>query len=569
MPNDTLKRPVGAKPLSPLDESKQALAVMATPEFRKEMSGLIRSRSPLVYLVSTEEKRVLEYFKHYAKIGGFRTFVWDCYNGLLNIVNMQPAGLVTGDHTDPVAILDWIVKEATEQAEASLEDSEEEQARSKSRGNIYIMLDFHRFLKPCTPDIERRLRTLSRMDSNTVVVLVGPSYATTEALDKDVRVIDFPYPNNSEIKIALYSAIHGTYGQGSPIEKDTQAKEREVVNAVTGLSYGEVCASFAKSIVMHKNLDVPTLLKEKQEVIRKTGILEYFTTEVGLDDVGGLGNLTTWLQDRKCLFNEDAREYGLPQPKGALLIGVPGSGKSLAAKATAQAYQIPLLRLDFGALFASHIGESEGKARQAIQIAERVAPCVLWADEIDKGLSGAQSSGRSDSGVTSRVISTFLTWMQEKKSPVFLMCTANNHEQIPTEFMRAGRFDEIFFVDLPSKNERIDIVRKLLRRKKRDPKDFDARDVANRSEGYTGAELEKAIDVAMLRGFRDGKRPITTDDIVDALSTFQPLSKTRPEAIEAMRIWSKGRCLTANTTDVVPGSSMNAPKNLIVDDATN
>lgn len=565
MAENRTARKGGEQPPSPLDESKQALSLMATPEFRKEMSGLIRSRSPLIYLVSTEEKRVLEYFKHYSKLGGFRTFIWDCYNGLLNIVNMQPAGLVSGEATDPVTILDWIVKEATEEAEASL-DPADTQARSKSRGNIYVLLDFHRFLRPCTPDVERRLRTLTRMDSNTVVVLVGPQYETTPALDKDVRVIDFPYPNNGEIKIALYSAVQGVYGKGSPTEKETQEKERDVINAVTGLSYGELTSAFAKSIVMHKGLDIPTLLKEKQEVIRKTGVLEYFNPKVSLEDVGGLGNLTSWLQERKCLFHEDAIEYGLTQPKGALLIGVPGSGKSLAAKATAAAYQIPLLRLDFGALFGSLVGESERQARQAIQVAERVAPCVLWADEIDKGLSGHQSSGRSDSGVTSRVISTFLTWMQEKKAPVFFMCTANNHDAIPTEFMRAGRFDEVFFVDLPTKTERADIIRKLIKRKGREPKDFDAREIANRSEGYTGAELEKALEVALLRGFREGRRPIRTDDIVDALVTFQPLSKTRPEVIEAMRIWAKSRCLMANTPDVTPGSAMNTTRSLITEE---
>jgi SpoVK/Ycf46/Vps4 family AAA+-type ATPase len=181
--------------------------------------------------------------------------------------------------------------------------------------------------------------------------------------------------------------------------------------------------------------------------------------------------------------------------------------------------------------------------------------------------SAMSTSGKSDSGVTSRVISTFLTWMQEKTAPVFVACTANNHDQIPTEFMRAGRFDEVFFVDLPTKTERADIVRKLIRRKGRDPKDYDSKEIAIRSEGYTGAELEKAIDIAMLRGFREGKRPFTTDDITTALTTFQPLSKTRPEVIEAMRIWAKSRCLLANTPENTPGStSLNVTRSLITEE---
>lgn len=541
-------------------ESKESLKAMTTPDFRKEMSALVRSRAPLVYLVTTEEKRVIEYFRHFSTAGGYNTLIWDCLSGLLKITTMEPAGLISGNQLDPCEALDWILKEATE-AEAAREAAKDDEA--VTRGNIYILLDFHRFLKPCSPDVERRLRTLSRMDSNTVVIMTGPNYEATAALDKDVRVIDFPYPNKDEIKIALYTAVDSVAVQAPELRSNVEAREEEIVNSVSGLTFTETVSALAKSICMHKDLHIPTILKEKQEVIRKTGILQYFNPGVGIDDVGGLGNLVDFLRARKSVFSEEAREYGLPLPKGVLMIGVPGSGKSLAAKAAASLYEMPLLRLDFGALFGSLMGESEQKARMALQIAERVSPCILWVDEIEKGLSGHQSSGRSDSGTTNRVIATFLTWLQEKTAPVFFVCTANQHDQIPPEFMRAGRFDEIFFVDLPTMTERKSILEKLLNRKKRDPKEFGLSEIAARSEGYTGAELEKAIDNALLVGFHDGRRPIVTADIIDALGKFKPLSVLRPEAIETMRAWAENRCLKANTPETIPGANMSAaPKKL-------
>jgi ATP-dependent 26S proteasome regulatory subunit len=568
-----------ASAASSVAERKAQLDKMATPEFTKEMAALIRSRSPVIYLVTSEEKRVLEYFRHYTIAGGYRTFVWDCYNGLLKLTSMEPAGLISGDAGDPNEVLDWIVKEAAQDEAAGVSkrksrvaderDSESDEKRKDdgvTKGNIYILLDFHRFLgEHCTPDVERRLRTLARMDSNSVVIIVGPSYRGTSALDKEMRIIDFPYPNKEEIKSALYKIVDSVADKVTGLKKDTEKREEEIINSVSGLSFTELCAAFAKSICMHRSMHIPTILKEKQEVIRKTGILEYFQPEVSINDVGGLDNLVNFLRLRKNCFKEEAKNYGLPSPKGVLLIGVPGAGKSMAAKAAASLFEMPLLRLDFGSLFNAHVGESEKQARTATKIAEALAPCILWIDEIEKGLSGFRSSGSTDSGVTSRVISTLLTWMQEKTAPVFLMCTANQHESIPPEFMRAGRFDEIFFVDVPSRGERSSIVEKLILRKKRNPKKFDLDVIAAKSDGYTGAELEKAIDNALLVGFQEGLRDITTEDIVDSLSKFKPLSVMRPEVIEAMRTWADGRCLKANTPEIVPGSVLGTTKRLDLD----
>jgi ATP-dependent 26S proteasome regulatory subunit len=543
-------------------EAKQALQHMATPEFNADMQALIRSRTPLIYLVSTEESRILAYFKHFSQAGSYRVLFWDMFSGLLNITNRKPAGLVSGNSNDPVAVLDWIIKEATdEKAQKELErNSSESPSKPQYKATIYIMLDFHRFLRPCTPEVERRLRTFHRLGANTSIILVGPHFESTAALQKCINVIDFPFPNRNELSELLDSIVASAREQCPNIQQSTEKIKETVLDSVSGLTMAEAEGAFAKSIVIHRALDIPSLLKQKQQIIRKTGVLEFYTPDVGMKDIGGLGNLRQWLKRRHSAFSPEARKYGIAMPKGILLIGVPGAGKSLSAKATATEYDMPLLRLDFGSLFNSLVGESERTARDALKIAEALAPCILWCDEIEKGLAGHKSSGQTDSGVTSRVIGTFLTWMQEKKSEVFIICTANQPESLPTEFLRAGRFDEIFFVDLPSPTERVEIFQALLRRKKRDPQNFDLAHLSSLSDGHTGAEIEKAIELAMLEGFHDSQREFTTEDIVEAFQRFKPLSKTKPEIIEQMQVWSKERCIRANTLDIIPGSLPDSPK---------
>jgi SpoVK/Ycf46/Vps4 family AAA+-type ATPase len=543
-------------------------------EFTKELAALIRSRQPLVYLVSSEEKRVIEYFRNYTVAGSYRTFLWDCYNGLINIKSMEPSGAISSDDPGPTTVLDWIIKEAAQEEaaarkrradaerdadskafrETDRERDEREKDEGITKGNIYILLDFHRFLNGIEPDIERRLRTLARMDANSVIIMVGPHYVSTPALEKDMRVIDFPPPNDAEIKKSLYKVVDSVSDKLPNLRADTESREKDIINSVKGLTQTELAAAFGKSVCMHRTMHIPTILKEKQEVIRKTGILEYFQPDVDINDVGGLDNLIDFLKLRKSVFTDEARAFGIPNPKGCLILGVPGTGKSMSAKAAASLFNQPLLRLDFGSLFKPHVGESEASVRTALKIADQLAPCVLWCDEIEKGLSGNQSSGRTDSGVTSRVVSTLLTWLQEKTAPVFVICTANQHDQIPAEFMRAGRFDEIFFVDVPTRGERMSIVEKLIKRKKRNPKDFDLHEISLRSEGYTGAELEKAIDMGLLTAFQDKSRLLKTQDVTDALVKFKPLTKMRPEIIEAMRAWAEGRCIKANSPEPTPGS---------------
>ncbi len=543
--------------VTPLEKSKEILFSMATDEFRKEISALIRSKTSLIYISTTEEKRVLEFFKHYSIAGAYEETVWDCYNGFMKPKDdPKELEIVNSELITPELALDFIIKEEYDEYSSSMK---------KTKGNIYILLDFHRFLKDCTPELERRLRTFVRINTNSIIIMTGPQYESTEALDKEIRFFDFPLPNDNELKKALNSVVDIVAKSVPSIKQKIKDKEEEIINASAGLTYPEATTSYGKSLCMHRDILISSVLKEKQEIIKKTGLLEFSQPDLTLDDVGGLENLIEFLKERKNCFSKEARNFGVPVPKGVLLTGVPGGGKSLCAKAVSTYYDIPLLRLDFGSLFGSYVGESEGRLRRVLKIVERVSPCCLFVDEVEKGLSGSKSSGTNDSGVTSRVLGTLLTWMQEKKEPVFLVFTANQVESIPAEFLRAGRLDEIFFVDLPTEYERRLITGKLIKRKKRNPEDFDLGAIASASKDYTGAEIEKAIDMGIMVSFNESKRKLTTEDIVSSLKKFKSLKATRPEVIEGMQLWAVGKCIRANSDGKVQSKVFESTKQINID----
>jgi SpoVK/Ycf46/Vps4 family AAA+-type ATPase len=288
--------------------------------------------------------------------------------------------------------------------------------------------------------------------------------------------------------------------------------------------------------------DIDAVLAEKKAVIRESQALEFYAADETPDDVGGLDALKKWLTLRERAFGSEAAEYGLPAPKGLALIGIPGTGKSLTAKMIGGLWRLPLLRLDVGALFGSLVGESEERARRALKLAETVAPCVLWIDELEK----AFGAGDIDGGTSRRVFGTVLTWMQEKTAPVFVVATANDVTALPPETLRRGRFDEIFFLDLPTEPERREIIAVHLRKRRRDPSAFDVRRLAMECDGYTGAELEQAIIDAMYQAFAD-ERDIRTEDVIAAIARTVPLSKSQREVIERLRSWLRdGRAQSAS-----------------------
>jgi SpoVK/Ycf46/Vps4 family AAA+-type ATPase len=326
----------------------------------------------------------------------------------------------------------------------------------------------------------------------------------------------------------------------------------KIVHALLGLTLAEAENVLAKTLVAHRGFgpeSLEVINAEKKQIIRKSGLLEYYETDETIDSVGGLSSLKSWLLKRTVALSDQARAYGLPAPKGVLLLGVQGCGKSLMAKTISNIWRLPLLRFDVGRVFGSLVGSSEQNVRRAIQVAESVAPVVFWIDEIDKAFRGSRGSGGStDAGTSARVFSTFLTWMSEKKTSVFVVATANDISALPPELLRKGRFDEIFFVDLPSRQERQEVFRVHLGKKKIDPAKFDLETLADASEGYSGAEIEEAIISTMFDAFYD-KQELTSRRLLDSLRQTVPLSRTMRENIEELRQWSVGRARPAAGPD--------------------
>jgi ATP-dependent 26S proteasome regulatory subunit len=532
--------------------SELAVQVMCDDKFKNSFSNMLRARHPLFYITTNEEKRLIHFLSHYCTIKGYDCFVWNSLEGLMNLATKE---IVKGNEEElknnGLGILDYIINES--RSYEGTKNVVSEKKSSGCNGVIFVLLDFFRFIEP-SPDVERRVKALAALNSIVSTVFTGPYYESTEVLENLVPVIDFPLPNRDEYRYALYDVIQGIGTKIPTIEQKTKKLETELIDAVSGLTLGESQIALSMSLVAHRDWNIPDILEEKKGIIRKSGMLDYIDRSVSMEDVGGLKNLIEWIEDRKKCFSKEAEEYGLKKPRGLLSIGMPGCGKSLVCKAVSSAWNMPLLRLDFGRLFGSLVGKSEQNAREAIKLAEAVAPSILWIDEIEKAISGISSSGQSDGGTTSRVLSTFLTWMQEKTSSVFVVATANDHQSIPPEFLRAGRFDEIFFVDLPNEEERKEIFEVLLRLRNISSKGINTQVLATKSDKYSGAEIEKAIDNAMLAGFRDKQRSITTDDIERALREFKSLFDMRRGDFDELREWAQERCRKANKESVATGS---------------
>ncbi len=505
------------------------------PDQAHEIETLIRARYPIIYVVSWEEDRVESALRSIASGRRKELFIWTTTSGL--VLDGRPA---RGDGTtDPLTAMDEIIKSA----EAA----------------VFVLKDFHRYLKD-DAKVVRKLRDLAYYlkRSYKTVVLLSPVLELPPELEKEITVVDYALPSAEEIRQQVAeTASRASEDKRLSCQLDEAAME-DVVKAAQGLTAVEVDNVLMKSLVEKQCFDVGIILAEKEQIIRKSGVLEYYHTEETINSVGGLDKLKDWLTKRRKAFTEAARAYGLPEPKGLLLIGVQGCGKSLTAKAVADLWQLPLLRLDVGRIFAGIVGSSEERMRRAIGTAESIAPVVMWLDEVEKGFAGTQSSSFSDAGTTSRVFGSFVTWLQEKDSPVFVMATANDITNLPPELLRKGRFDDIFFVDLPGDAEREHILR--IHIAKRLPADrsldeFDIPQLAEASRAFSGAEIEQAVVAAMYDAFDDGGRPFTTDDILKSIRETFPLSATMREQIESLREWAENRARPASS-DVAEGLAM-------------
>lgn len=490
-----------------------------------EVRLLIQSRCPLLYLTSHEEDRVIKHISHIAKDLKKKFYTWSITTGLveMNVPEDEISDLES--FNDPTDILHHI--------ERSKEDA------------IFLLKDFHCFMEDFTT--VRKLRDLfnSLKTSYKNIIILAPTLKLPIELNKEITVLDIPLPSSDEF-IELINEIKSSLKQTMVEldEKDIQSLAR----ASHGLTLCEAENVFSKAIVSESKLSkngIPYILNEKKQIVRKSGILEFYPSSNKINDLGGFNSLKKWLEERgQALFSSNAKKYGLPEPKGILLLGPPGTGKSLTAKVVSTYWQLPLLKLDFGKIFSGLVGSSEENMREALKTAEGLAPSVLWLDEIEKGISGGKSSS-SDGGTAARVFASFLTWMQEKKSTVFVIATANDISKLPPELLRKGRFDEIFFLDLPKEKEKEEIFQIHLQKKGRDPKKFDLVTFAREAKDFTGAEIEQAITDALFSSFNK-KKEVSNEEVIAAIKACIPLSVTYSTELNELREWAKLRARKAS-----------------------
>src|SRR5438445_4119421 len=502
-----------------------------TMNFQTELETLIRARYPILYIISSEEMRVQQLVVEIAKKRQKKAFEWSYSTGIVPAgTSIQSQKHRNAATKDPLMALDQVI----EQVEPA----------------IFIFKDFHPFLSKNNFAVVRKLKEIALHLKNSfkTIILVSPVMEIPTELDKEITLLNYPLPAREDLSELLDKIIADVKQfKQVVIDLDEAGRER-LLQAALGLTLGEAENVFAKIIVKDERLsgeDVNEVFAEKQQIIRKSGLLEYYATSESFANVGGLNVLKDWLNKRSIAFTQDARAFGLAAPKGILMLGVQGCGKSLCAKAVSNQWQLPLLRFDMGRMFGSLVGSSEENVRRAISVAESIAPAILWVDEIDKAFAGSNSSGVTDGGTTARVFGTFLTWLAEKNAPAFVVATANAVSHLPTELLRKGRLDEIFYVDLPSEEERTEIFRIHLAKRQRNAEAFDLKGLVAGSPDFSGAEIEEAIISALYDAFYD-KEELTTDHIVAALSQTVPLAKTMAEKITAQRHWANGRARNAS-----------------------
>ena len=493
---------------------------------KEELKTLIKAQYPLIYLLTPEEDRAEATIAHLAETETNQSvYSWTSTRGLR-------------------AYQDALQGVNTSQSASTMSPQMAIQAVIRDRDPaIYVFKDLHPFLE--SAEVVRWLRDAiaALRGSRKSIVLISPIQNIPTDLEKDTVVLDFPLPRMEELSKVLQDQL--TQMNSSRLSDESQEK---LVKATLGLTIDEAEKVYRKAKVTTGKLsaaEVDIVLSEKKQLIRRNGILDFMEVEETFNSIGGLEELKHWLEQRSNAFSEKARSYGLPQPKGMLILGVPGCGKSLIAKTTARLWGLPLLRLDMGRVYdGSTVGRSEANLRNALKTAESISPAILFIDEMDKAFAGGAGSADSDGGTSSRIFGSFLTWMQEKTSPVFVMATANRVDRLPGEFLRKGRFDEIFFVDLPNQSERQQIFEIHLSKRRSDISRFNIEELAKICDGFSGAEIEQAIIAAMYEAFAQN-REFTQLDIIAASRATLPLSKTMTEQVSALRDWASQRARPA------------------------
>jgi ATP-dependent 26S proteasome regulatory subunit len=502
---------------------------MSKQPVEEEIRNLLKAHYPMIYIVSYEETRVIDMLKNISAELDMELYAWSYTEGLVN----QTADTMSVEEADPMKVLSRI--------------------QEHKMPAVFVLKDYHPFITEA--DICRKIRDLQNdtFGEYKPVIILSPVQKIPAELEKIVTILDYDLPGKEEIEITVDAAAE-EISQACDFVL-TSEDRATIVKACQGLTVDEITNILSKSWVETHGFNTDVVLTEKKQIIRKSGVLEYYDNLEEFANVGGMAGLKDWLSKRSVAFTDAAKAFGLPDPKGLLVLGIPGTGKSLLCKSVAGLWKVPLIRMDVGRIMSGLVGSSEDNMRKALRTAESISPCIMWIDEIEKGLSGTGSSNMSDAGTTARVFGTFIQWLQDKTAPVFVIATANNVSQLPPELLRKGRFDEIFFVDLPTTEERKDIFRIHLAKRGRNPENFDldvlAADAV--SAGFSGAEIEQTVISAMFNVFLDGEpgsRDIDTDSVVNAAKEIIPISKTSAEDIRKMKEWAKTRARSASFANV-------------------
>lgn len=512
-----------------------------------EVVDYLKAGYPIIWMQEKDEVSAINKLKKIAsngktkKSGSLKFNVWSCTEGIKIYNHNEEKVTVQANTKDPIQALEWLISKGVD-------------------SSLNVFLNMHPYMEQS--QVQQLLKDSIPLGKNLErhIIIVSTEIKIPSTLEKDIALISYNLPTKEELEVVLDDLIR--------LNSFEQVKDKSrILDAALGLTLSEAENAFSMAVVKHKEFSedaIQTVQQLKTQYIGKDGILTYIPPKISMDDIAGLEVLKEWLYSREQAMSIEARDYGLPIPKGILLAGVPGSGKSLSAKAVSAAWQLPLLQFDISQVFGSLVGESEQKMKTALSTAEAVSPCILWLDEIEKAFSGM--NGNSDSGVTSRVFGQFLTWMQEKSKMVFVIATANNVESLPPEFLRKGRFDEFFWVDLPTNYERKKIFELHIKKIKRNPDNFDIDLLAKETLGFSGAEIEEIVKSSLFSSFED-KRELEMKDLVRSLNSITPLSITMKERIEGIREWAKDRARNASNvepTDEVELANVKARSDRII-----
>jgi SpoVK/Ycf46/Vps4 family AAA+-type ATPase len=513
---------------------------------------LIDSSAPIVVMETVEEVRAVRLVRVACASLNLATFEWSIASGLARCGNEGQEPVVEGrfpasgtgqDATDAAAQAIYNTREPA-QVLGVLEGISVEAA--------FILKDFHRHMED--PVVVRRLRDVGQKFSKNrrTVIIIAPSIKMPPELASLVEYVELPLPDKQRLRQIIDEMIVRV-GKTRTLRRSLDASGLDVMAGnLRGLTEEEAERAVSQAIVARYGVTaeiVTDVLQAKKEMLRRSEMLDFVEVSDTLASVGGLENLKRWLEQRRGTWEEPAQAFGLEPPRGVVILGVQGCGKSMCAQAIAGEWKLPLVKFDTAAIFDKYIGETEKRIQKVFRVAEELSPCVLWIDELEKVFAGSGSdSASADAGVSSRLLAAFLSWMQERKAPVFVAATCNNVSALPPELIRKGRFDELFFVDLPNQAERKQIFALELARRNRRPAEFDLDRVAAAARGYSGAEIQAAVQAALYAAF-SSKQPLATSHLMDALAKTVPLSTTRAEEIQQLRDWARARAVPASVAD--------------------